>query len=247
MERDAPATYQPLDTLKRIADDVWIIDGPTIPFGPPLLKMPFPTRMTIVRIGGDLLFHSPTRLTPELRRIVEGLGRPRWVIGPNRIHYWWIPDWHIAFTDAEVYLAPRIREQAGSRIDFDCQALDRDRGYPWDSNVATLPVEGSYMTEVVFFHRRSRTLVVTDLIENFEPHKLNSVFMRWLTRLGCAQDPNGSMPRDMRATYRDKARLRFAVETMIGWNPERIILAHGRWYDRNGTDELRRAFRWLLR
>jgi hypothetical protein len=43
--------------------------------------------------------------------------------------------------------------------------------------VATLPVERSYMTEVVFFPRRSRTLEVTDLIENFEPHKLNSVFM----------------------------------------------------------------------
>ena len=102
------------------------------------------------------------------------------------------------------------------------------------------------MTEVVSFHRRSRTLVVTDLIENFEPHKLHSVFMRWLKRLGCAQDPNGSMPRDMRASYRDKRRLRFTVETMIGWNPERIILAHGQGYDRNGTDELRRAFRWLL-
>jgi hypothetical protein len=60
-----------------------------------------------------LLVHSPTRLTPELRRCVEGLGRPRWIIGPNRIHYWWIQDWHNAFTDTEVYLAPRIREQAG--------------------------------------------------------------------------------------------------------------------------------------
>jgi hypothetical protein len=70
--------------------------------------------------------------------------------------------------------------------------------------------------------------------------------MRALTRLGGAQDPDGSMPRDMRMTYRDKARLRGAIETMIGWNPERIILAHGRWYDCHGTDELRRAFRWLL-
>lgn len=246
MELDTSATYPPLDTLKRVADDVWIVDGPTIFFGPPLLKMPFSTRMTVIRIGGDLLVHSPTRLTSQLKRSVEGLGRPRWVIGPNRIHYWWIPDWHNAFTDAEVFLAPRIREQAGSRIDFDCRELDRDRGYPWDGGVATLPVEGSYMTEVVFFHRLSRTLVVTDLIENFEPHKLNSVFLRWLTRFGGAQDPNGSMPRDMRASYRDKARLRLAVETMIGWNPERIILAHGRCYDRNGADELRRAFQWLL-
>jgi hypothetical protein len=70
--------------------------------------------------------------------------------------------------------------------------------------------------------------------------------MRALTWLGGAQDPDGAMPRDMRMSYRDKARLKAAVEIMIGWNPERIILAHGRWYERNGADELRRAFRWLL-
>jgi hypothetical protein len=247
MESNSLATYPPLNTLKSAADEVWIVDGPTIRFGPPLLRMPFSTRMTIVRIGGDLLIHSPTQLTPGLKGEVESLGCPRWIVGPNRIHYWWIPDWHGAFPDADVYLAPRIREQAGSHIDFACHALDRDRGYPWDEDIATLPVEGNYMTEVVFFHRRSRTLVLTDLIENFEPRKLGSWMMRILTRLGGAQDPAGAMPRDMRMSYRDKARLKVAVETMIGWDPERIILAHGRWYDRDGTDELRRAFHWLLR
>ena len=238
-------TYSPLNTLKRVADDVWIVDGPLIRFGPPLLKMPFSTRMTVIRIGGDLMIHSPTPLTPELKTEVDGIGRPRWIVGPNRIHYWWIPDWHAAFPGADVYLAPRIREQAGTRIDFDCRALDRDHGYPWDDDIATLPVEGNYMTEVVLFHRRSRTLVLTDLIENFEPRKISSWLMRILTRFGGVQDPDGAMPRDMRVSYRDKARLKAAVDIMIGWNPERIILAHGRWYDRNGADELRRAFRWL--
>ncbi|MGN6117013.1 MAG: DUF4336 domain-containing protein, partial [Nitrobacter sp.] len=193
----------------------------------------------------DLLVHSPTPLTPELKREVEGIGRPRWIIGPNRIHYWWIPEWHATFPEAEVFLAPRIREQAGSHIDFGCHALERDNGYPWDEEIATLPAEGSYMTEVVFFHRRSRTLVLTDLIENFEPRKIRSWLMRILTRFGGVQDPDGAMPRDMRVSYRDKARLKAAIDIMIGWNPERIILAHGRWYDRNGADELRRAFRWL--
>jgi uncharacterized protein DUF4336 len=246
MESDSLATYPPLDTPKCVADNVWFVDGPVIRFGPPLLKMPFPTRMTVIRIGGDLLIHSPTSLSSGLKAEIENVGRLRWIVGPNRIHYWWIPDWHAAFPGAEVYLAPRIREQAGNRIDFECRALDRDQGYPWDGDVATLPVEGNYMTEVVFFHRASRTLVLTDLIENFEPQKLNSFLMRWLTRLGGAQDPDGAMPRDMRMSYRNKGRLKAAVETMLGWNPERIILAHGRWYDHDGTDELRRAFRWLL-
>jgi hypothetical protein len=33
---------------------------------------------------------------------------------------------------------------------------------------------------------------------------------------------------------------------MIGWNPERIVIAHGRWFETDGTAELRRAFGWLL-
>jgi len=103
------------------------------------------------------------------------------------------------------------------------------------------------MTEFVFFHRPSRTLVLTDLIENFEPRKVSPV-MRFLTWIGGVQDPVGRMPRDLRLMFsRHKAEMRKAVETMIAWQPERIIIAHGRWYDEDGTAELRRAFRWLFR
>jgi Domain of unknown function (DUF4336) len=241
-------TYPPLNTLKPVADNIWIVDGPVIRFGAPWPKLPFPTRMTVVRRGvSDLFIHSPTPLVPRLRAEIDAIGTPRWIVGPNRIHYWWIPEWHAAFEGAHVYLAPRIQEQAGQHIRFACSTLDRDRGYPWDADIATVPVEGSYMTEVVFFHRASRTLVLTDLIENFEPKKIDSLLMRWLTWFGGVQDPDGTMPRDMRLTFRrHRSQLKAAVETMIGWAPERIILAHGRWYDRNGTGELRRAFRWLL-
>lgn len=240
-------TYPPLDTLKPVATDIWVVDGPLIRFGMPWPKVPFPTRMTVVRLAGDHLFiHSPTPLSPALRAEIERCGRPRWIVGPNRIHYWWVPDWRAAFPDADVYLAPRIREQAGARIDFDGLSLARDSGYPWDAEIATLPVAGGFMTEVEFFHRASRTLILTDLIENFEPHKLGFV-TRMLTWLGGVQDPYGAMPRDMRLTFaKHRDALRAAVETMIAWNPERVILAHGRWYETNGAQELRRAFRWLL-
>jgi hypothetical protein len=36
-------------------------------------------------------------------------------------------------------------------------------------------------------------------------------------------------------------------QTMLSWEPERIIFAHGPWHDANGTTELRNAFRWLLK
>ena len=71
--------------------------------------------------------------------------------------------------------------------------------------------------------------------------------MRWLTWFDGIQYPDGQMPRDMRLTFsRHRAELQRAVEVMIAWEPERITLAHGRWYDVDATSELRRAFRWLL-
>jgi hypothetical protein len=61
------------------------------------------------------------------------------------------------------------------------------------------------------------------------------------------QHPEGQMPRDMRLTFRKtKRELKTVVKTMIGWNLERVIFAHGHWYRSNGTAELRRAFRRLL-
>ena len=209
--------------------------------------MPFPTRMTIVRLPGRRLFvHSPTQLTPELRAEIAGIGAPTWLVAPNRIHYWWMPDWHAAYPSADVFVAPRVREQAGKRIAFDTQALDREESYPWDEQIATARIEGSFMTEFDFFHRPSSTLILTDLIENFERAKLGSLFLRCLTKLGGVQHPHGQMPRDMRMTFsKHKPQLRAAIAKMIEWNPQRIILAHGRWYERDGAKELQRAFRWL--
>ena len=245
--QESRLTYPPLNKPKPVADDVWIIDGPVIRFGPRWLRMPFPTRATIIRLPGARLFiHSPTPLGDELKTEIARLGVPSWIIGPNRLHYWWIPDWHAAYPDARVFLARGIAQQAGDRLALDGEPLEARSGYPWDECIATLPVAGSYMTETVFFDLKSRTLLLTDLIENFEADRIRSPLMRLLTWIGGVRDPDGSTPRDMRLTFsRDRAALKAAVARMIEWNPERIILAHGRWYDRNGRAELERAFRWL--
>ena len=116
----------------------------------------------------------------------------------------------------------------------------------WADQIDQRLADSRYHREVVFFHRMSRTLILTDLIESFEPDK-----MPWwalpLLRLGHVCHPDGRMPRDMAASFRRRdGHLRELVNTMIAWEPERIILAHGRWYDRDGTAELRRAFREVI-
>jgi hypothetical protein len=87
------------------------------------------------------------------------------------------------------------------------------------------------MTKLVFFHRASRTFVLSDLIDSFEPQKLHSLLLRWLTRLGGVQHSNGKTPLDLQMTFaKHKPHLRRTIEKVISWQPERVIFAHGRWY-----------------
>ncbi|HEY4211815.1 MAG TPA: DUF4336 domain-containing protein [Steroidobacteraceae bacterium] len=239
-------TYEPTNTLKTVAKDVWIVDGPIIKMKLLGLGVPFPTRMTIVRLGaGELFVHSPIALTQDLETRVKALGTPRYLIAPSWLHYWWLPDWKRAFPDALVFLAEGVRKRAKTHIDLEAKQLDRDQKYPWEEIIHTLPVKGLFGTEVIFFHRKSRTLILTDFIENFEPRLIDSFFLRCLIRIGGVQDPDGGMPRDMRLSYSGRV-LRGVVETMLAWKPERIVIAHGRWYESHAETELRRAFRWLL-
>ena len=245
-QRTEMRTYDPINVLKAVAGDVWIVDGPIIWMRMLGLSVPFPTRMTVVRIAdGDLFIHSPTELTRELKAEIDAIGAPRFLVAPSWLHYSWIPDWKHAFPDASVFVADGLPDRARRHFDFEAEPLAGARGYPWDDSIHTLPAKGRLGTEVIFFHQKSGSLILTDFIENFEPHMIDSAFVRFLTRVGRVQDPHGGMPRDMRLTYSREA-LRRIVETMLAWNPERIILAHGRWYQKDAVAELRRAFHWAL-
>src|SRR3954468_1465445 len=99
-------TYPPLNTLKPVANNVWIADGPVIRFGAPWPKIPFSTRMSVIRLHSGMLFvHSPTNLVASLKAEIEGLGPPRFIVAPNRLHYWWLPEWRDAFGKAQMFVA----------------------------------------------------------------------------------------------------------------------------------------------
>lgn len=246
-----PFLYEPIDVPKVVADDVWLVDGPVerMAFGP--TSMPFPTRMVVIRLtGGALFVWSPIALGPGLREQIDALGTVRHLVSPNRIHYAHIAAWKRAYPDALAWASPGVRERAAAQgIDV---SFDRELGDvpdpAWARELDQLVFRGSRsLEEVVFFHRASRTLVLADLIENFERSRL-PLAVRVLAQVGGVLDPDGKTPLDLRATFlghRDVARACF--ERMLAWEPERVIVAHGRWYERAGVRELKRAFRWVGR
>ncbi|MGR3805324.1 DUF4336 domain-containing protein [Marinibacterium profundimaris] len=238
--------YEPLNTLKPVVFGVWLIDGPAIRF----YGVPFSTRATVIRLrSGNIWVHSPTRLTESLRAEVAELGPVRHLVAPNWIHYAYLTEWQAAFPGVTTWAAPGVARRAqakGMELHID-HRLGQDAPDDWAGEIDQMIVEGSSThREAVFFHHATRTLILTDLIENFE--RENMPLLMWpLLRMVGILDPHGSMPKDMRATFRDgHEQLEAAVRQMIDWGPERVILAHGRWFETGGTEELKRAFGWIL-
>ncbi|MCB9764920.1 MAG: DUF4336 domain-containing protein [Alphaproteobacteria bacterium] len=242
--------YEPLHTLKPVAEGLWIVDGPVVRMAYVGGSIPFPTRMTVATLpDGGVWVHSPVEPDEGLLQAIDALGPVRHLVSPNFIHYAWIGPWKERYPEAVAWASPGVRERAASQKV--AVRFDRDLGDApepeWAGTLDQLIFRGSrVLEEVVFLHRSSRTLILADLIENFEPDHIESPLWRVAMRVGGVTDPDGKAPIDLRMTFLGRKDIaRACYQRMRAWDPERIILAHGRWYDRDGGAELDRAFRWL--
>ena len=117
----------------------------------------------------------------------------------------------------------------------------RNRPVSWSSIV-----RGLGFSEVDFFRRSSRTLVLTDLVQNLETERLPAI-TRIMARLNGIAAPWGRAPIYLRLVV--KANRREAAQAaarLVEWQPERVIFSHGRWFERDGTEALRRSLDWLV-
>lgn len=242
--------YDPTNTLKPVGEDLWVVDGPVVRMSLPVGSVPFPTRMVVVRLaGGELFLWSPTEPEGGLREEIDALGPVGHLVSPNKLHYVHVCAWKRAYPQAVAWASPGVCERAASQKVEDCFDSDLAGGpeEAWSVDLDQMIFRGSrFMQEVVFFHRKTRTLILADFIENFEVEKLGGPVHAWLARLAGVVDPDGKTPLDVRLTFLGrKAQARASLQEMISWRPEKVIMAHGRPYYRDGTEELRRAFRWL--
>ena len=245
------ALYEPINVYKPFASQVGIADGPFEHVALLGAKMPWPftTRMTIIQLAsGELFLHSPIAFDAALARRLQSLGRVRHLISPNRGHYAHIGEWARAFPEAIAWASPGVRARARARrVDVQFQRDLTMRPPPdWRDEIDQTILPGAALDEVVFFHRQSKTLIVADTIMNFEPERLRQPY-RLIARLAGICSPEGGISPDLRMAFWPKKRdVRGSYEQILSWQPQRIILSHGRCFDANGGMAVRRAFRWAL-
>lgn len=222
--------------------DIWLAKGPTVTGA---MGFRFPTRMAVIRLpdDGGLWIWSPVEMTKDLRTAIDELGVVRHLVAPNSLHHMFLANWAKTYPDAKVHAAPGLSAKT-TGTSIHC-TLDDDPNPAWQETLGQVVIRGNKITsEVVFFHRPSATVLVTDFIQQL-PQGWYTGWRALIARADLMTAPVPSVPRKFRLATTDKTAARHAVRKILEWPADRLVFAHGSPIEVNARATLENTFRWL--
>ncbi len=223
--------------LTPLAPDLWELNAPMTVIG-----MALGHRMTIARLPeGSLWLHSPVAHSPALATELAKLGPVAHIVAPNAMHDTHLESWFAACPTAQFHGAKGF---AKFRPDLKFTATLSDATPPgWSATFDQLMLRGMpRLNEVVFLHRASRTLILTDLVFNLSADM--PLLSRVLLRINGCYDCL-AVSRLLKTTIKDRTALRTSLDRMLAWDFDRVVVSHGRNLESGAKDALRSALAFL--
>jgi len=222
--------------LKQLGSGIWVRDGEWY-------ASSFRRRMTVMALPNyDLIVHNAFILKNEDISRLCSLGTVVGIVMPNALHGDEI-GWMVAkFPQARVLVPSAALKKAKVKHRV-TGCLERDWPEEWSSSIVCLPVEGLRMIhESAFYHKASRSLVLTDLVFNMKAEDFKTPIerkiMSW-NRVGTGFGPSrlcdSLFTKDMGARRR-------SIATMLSWDFDRVIMSHGQVLESGGKATMEKAF-----
>ena len=226
--------------MREFGRDIWIVEGPEVS----VAGFHYPTRMAVIRLAdGGLFVWSPVRLSDDLRAAVDRLGRVAHIVAPNSLHHLFLAEWQRAYPGARLYAAPGLRKKRRD-LAFDVELGDAPPA-DWAGEIDQVAMRGNLITtEIVFFHRASGTALFTDLLQQIAAERLSG-WRAVVAKLDLMTGLKPSVPRKFRLAFVGRRKARAALERILGWPVDKVLMTHGTPVERDASAFLRRAFGWL--
>ena len=200
--------------------------------------------MTVVRLDdGSLLLHSPCRPSSQLYGGLRALGPVGNVVAPNWFHDLYLREYRQAYPQALFWAPARLQWLKPTLID---RVLDDATRTPWFAWMPHIQLPGLLaFDECLFFHERTRTLLIADFLFNLTAHDDTPPFTRLAYKLSGVNGRLAVFPLLRALSVLNRSALRRATGRIFTWDIQRIIVGHGDPIDSDALPALRDALRWL--
>lgn len=239
--------------LRAIDTDLWVAEQPLKYFG-----LEVGTRMTVIRLSQDqLVLIAPIKLQDDIADQLNQLGNVSDIIAPNLYHHLFLNQCKQRYPNATVWATSGLQDKcpdllidktlSDSRSDTLREHTTKSFNGLEVAQVVgfnTLDIRGyAPLNEWVFFHAKSRTLIITDLAFHFDRH--SSLFAQLVSKvLGGYQQLRPSLLEKI--ATRDKEQVRQSLQPILAWDFERVIMAHGSIIEQDGKRQFQRGYEWFL-
>ncbi|HLP90909.1 MAG TPA: DUF4336 domain-containing protein [Nostocaceae cyanobacterium] len=232
--------------LREIDQDIWVAEQPFRYFG-----LSVGTRMTVIKLANhELAVISPIQVSDEIISQLDKIGTVKYIIAPNLYHYLFAANFKNIYPNATFWAVPGLEvKKPDLLID---QTINTHKNSLWTgieyiffNGFRTLGFNGfDELNECVFFHSVSRSLILTDTAFHFDDSF--PLITQLATRvLGGYQSLSPSLLERLATTEKEKVRT--AVEKVLSWDFERVIVAHGSIIEKNGKEKFKQGYEQFLK
>jgi hypothetical protein len=222
--------------LRQIDSGIWVRDGEW--YGTTCRR-----RMTVMALtSGELVVHNAFILREDDLSRLKSLGRVAGIVMPNALHgddVGWMAE---KFPDALIF-TPRASLEKTQRNHRVTGSLENDWPGAWSKSIECLPVSGlRIIHESAFFHKASRSIILTDLVFNIQPSDFKNSLERKLMALNRVGTGFGPSWLCDNLFTKDLEARRQSIITILSRDFNRVIMNHGVILDVDGKAMMRKAF-----
>lgn len=201
----------------KIHDDVLLLQSK--------IKMPFvqlSVTTTALRTSRGVVLISPGNNIRDYERQLEDFGRVTDIVAPNLLHHVSIHKARETFPQATLWAVEGLKAK---RSDVPWDKVVTHDSWSYDDEIQMLTVDGiPSCNEAVFFHRASKTLVVTDLFFNIaKPKGLGS----WIIFHLFGTYKKFAVSSFYMRFIKDHAAFKNSVRKISELDFDKIVVAHG--------------------